>query len=72
MPAKRKAYTPEFKQEAVRLVIETPNRSLASIAREIGVNEGTLGNWVARHKLDHAGEGKHSPWLLTDLAGGMA
>jgi len=56
VPAKRKAYTPEFKQEAVRLVIETPNRSLASIAREIGVNEGTLGNWVARHKLDHAGE----------------
>ena len=56
MPAKRKAYTPEFKQEAVGLVIETPNRSLASIAREIGVNEGTLGNWVARHKLDHAGE----------------
>ena len=56
MPAKRKAYTPEFKHESVRLVIETPNRSLPPIAREIGVNEGTPGNLVARHKLDHADE----------------
>ena len=56
MSPKRKAYTPEFKQEAVKLVLESTDRSLAAIAREIGVNEGTLGNWVARYKLDHAGE----------------
>ncbi len=56
MSPKRKAYTPEFKQEAVKLVLESTDRSLAAIARDIGVNEGTLGNWVARYKLDHAGE----------------
>ncbi len=56
MSPTRRAYTPEFKQEAVKLVLESTDRSLAAIAREIGVNEGTLGNWVARYKLDHAGE----------------
>ncbi len=30
----------------MRLVIET-GKSIAAIARELGINEGTLGNWVA-------------------------
>ena len=66
MPTKRKAYTPEFKKEAVRLVLESPNRSLASIAREIGVNEGTLGNWVALHRLNHADD--EPPLNISDRA----
>lgn len=24
--------------------------------RELGINEGTLGNWVNKYRLDHAGE----------------
>jgi transposase-like protein len=56
MPTKRTAFTPEFKEEAVRMVIESPGRSTAEVAREIHVNEGTLGNWVAKYRAQHAGE----------------
>ena len=45
MREKRRKYTPEFKSEAVRLVVDT-SRPIAEVAREIGVHEGTLGNWV--------------------------
>jgi transposase len=34
----------DFKQGAVRLVLET-GKPIAQVARELGVNEGTLGNW---------------------------
>ena len=36
----------DFKQGAVRLVTET-GKPIAQVARELGVNEGTLGNWCA-------------------------
>jgi len=42
MREKRRKFTPEFKSEAVRLVVDT-SRPIAEIAREIGVHEGTLG-----------------------------
>ncbi len=35
----------EFRQGAVRIVGET-GKPIAQVARELGVNEGTLGNWV--------------------------
>jgi transposase-like protein len=50
---KRKSFSPEFKAEAVRMVIES-SRPIAEVAREIGVNEGTLGNWVNRYRAEHA------------------
>ena len=37
----------DFKQGAVSLVTET-GKLLAQVARELGMNEGTLGNWVAK------------------------
>jgi transposase len=37
----------DFKQGAVRIVQET-GKPIAQVARELGVNEGTLGNWVVR------------------------
>ena len=37
----------DFRQGAVRIVTET-GKPIAQVARELGVNEGTLGNWVAR------------------------
>ena len=40
MPERRRKYTPEFKDEAAKMVIET-SRPIAEVAREIGVNEGT-------------------------------
>jgi len=36
-------------------VIET-SRPVAVVARELGLNEGTLGNWVNAYRREHAGE----------------
>jgi transposase len=41
----RKKFTQEYKDEAVGLVISS-GRPIAEIARDLGINEGTLGNWV--------------------------
>ena len=35
----------DFKEGAVRLVRET-GRPIAQVAKDLGINEGTLGNWV--------------------------
>ena len=32
------------------------SRPIAQVAREIAVNEGTLGTWVAAYRRDHADE----------------
>ena len=37
------------------MVIES-SRPVVEVAREIHVNEGTLGNWVHKYRVDHAGE----------------
>lgn len=47
MPKNRKKYDREFRERAVRIVEET-YKPIAQVARDLGVNEGTLGNWVAR------------------------
>src|SRR4051812_46443985 len=51
----------DFKAGAVRLVLET-GKPIAQIARELGVNDGTLGNWVtaARRQRDGGGGGDGS------------
>lgn len=46
MPEKRRKFSPQFKAEAVQMVIET-GRPAAEVARDLGVNDGTLCNWVA-------------------------
>ena len=53
MGAKRKSYTPKYRQEAAHLVIDT-GRTIAEVAREIGVGEQLLGRWVAieRSRMD--------------------
>lgn len=55
MAERRKKFTAAFKEEAVKMVIES-SRPIADVAREIYVNEGTLGNWVNRYRREHAGE----------------
>ncbi len=59
MPEKRKKYDGEFREGAVRIVEET-GKPIAQIARDLGVNEGTLGNWVARAKEAREGRGELS------------
>jgi transposase len=51
----RKRFSPEFREEAVKMVIET-SRPIAEVARELSLNEGTLGNWVNRYRREHADE----------------
>jgi transposase-like protein len=45
MPEQRRRFSPQFKAEAVQMVIET-GKPVAEVARDLGVNDGTLGNWV--------------------------
>jgi transposase len=45
MPERRRKFSPQFKAEAVQLVIET-GKPIAEVARDLGVHDGTLGNWV--------------------------
>ena len=56
MPEKRMKYDREFREGAVRIVEET-GKPIAQVARDLGVNEGTLGNWVnlARAEADGSG-----------------
>lgn len=53
MSRKYRKFSPEFRDEAVRLVIEA-SRPIAQVARELGLNEGTLGNWVTQYRAEHA------------------
>lgn len=55
MSQKRRNYSPEYRAEAVKRVIET-SRPVVQVARELGILEGTLGNWVATYRREHAGE----------------
>jgi transposase-like protein len=51
----KKSYSPEFREEAVKAVIET-SRPIAQVAKELGIVEGTLGNWVNAYRREHAGD----------------
>jgi transposase-like protein len=44
MPEQRRRFSPQFKAEAVQVVIETGN-PVAEVARGFGIHDGTLGNW---------------------------
>lgn len=49
----RPIYSPEFREEAAKMVVET-SRPIALVAREIKVNEATLGGWVKAYRDKHA------------------
>jgi transposase-like protein len=48
-------FTPEFREQAAKLVVEG-QRPIVEVAREYGLVETTLGNWVKRYRVEHAGE----------------
>ena len=51
MPEKRRRFDREFREGAVRIVRET-NKPIAQVANDLGINPGTLGNWVNQDKID--------------------
>jgi len=55
MGTQRRAFSPEFKAEAVRTVIEG-SRAIADVAREYGLVAQTLGNWVNEYRRERAGD----------------
>jgi transposase len=65
MPERRRKYSSEYRDEAVKMVIET-SRPIAVVARDLNINEGTLGNWVAKYRVEHAGE--EPPLTISDRA----
>jgi len=44
-------FPPEFRRDAVAMVLDE-NRPIAEVGRAIGVNPGTLGNWVAAERVE--------------------
>ena len=51
MPRTRPPYPPEFKAEAIRLV-KTQGDPLSQIAKDLGVSDQTLRNWVKQDDVD--------------------
>ena len=45
----RAKYTQAYKDEAVELMVSS-GRPIAEITRDLGINEGTLGNWMSTAK----------------------
>lgn len=50
----RRKFTPEFKAEAVEMVRATDG-NIAQVARELGIYDSTLGNWVRQARDEAAG-----------------
>ena len=65
MARQKRTYSAEYRDEAVRMVIET-SRPIAVVARELGLLEGTLGNWVNAYRKSHPVE--EQPLALPDRA----
>jgi transposase len=51
MPETRRKFDPEFRAGALRIVRET-GRPIAEVAREPGINAGTLGNWMNKDRVE--------------------
>jgi len=55
VPRKGKRYSPEFKEQAARRVVDN-SLPIAQVARELGVNDTTLGFWVKAYRKQCSGQ----------------
>jgi transposase len=51
MPPTKPPYPPEFRREAVQLAQST-ERAIAQVARDLGVSDQTLRNWIKQADVD--------------------
>ena len=64
----RRKFDKDFREGAVRLVRET-GKPIAHVARDLGINSGTLGNWVdADRRRRGEGDGALSEDERAELA----
>jgi transposase-like protein len=62
---KHQKFTPEFREEIARLVVDG-QRSISEVAREYGLSDTTVGNWVRKYRAEHAGD--EPPLQLSERA----
>lgn len=46
-------YTKEFKESTIKFCIDNSDKSISSIAKDLGLNKGTLSLWVKEYKELH-------------------
>jgi len=63
----RGKYTPEFRDTAVRAVVDS-SRPIVDVARELGLVEQTLRNWVAAHRERQGGGEKSDELTVSERA----
>ena len=56
MARKRRKFSQEFKEEAVRLC-KQGDRGISEVARELDLTDSALRRWVEQYEVDH-GEGR--------------
>jgi transposase len=64
--ARISSFSPEFREEAVRLVRES-GRPVAHVAKELDVNPETLGRWVRLDKRE-CGSGESADLTVSERA----
>ena len=67
MAETRRKFDQEFRAGAVRIVRET-GKPIVRVARELGINDGTLSNWVGKDRRAREGaDGRLSPSERAEL-----
>ncbi|HUJ82501.1 MAG TPA: IS3 family transposase [Candidatus Acidoferrales bacterium] len=55
MAKRDRNFTPEFREEIVRLVV-VEGQSIAEVARGYGLSDTTVGSWVRKYRAEHAAD----------------